>query len=75
MVVVGAGISGLGTARYLADKGQDVSVLEARERIGGRVWTSQKWAGVPLDLGASWIPTSTATRSPTWRSRPARGAW
>ncbi|MEV0415850.1 NAD(P)/FAD-dependent oxidoreductase [Streptomyces sp. NPDC050448] len=55
VIVVGAGISGLAAARYLADKGQDVSVLEARDRIGGRIWTSQKWSGVPLDLGASWI--------------------
>ncbi|QHC23012.1 NAD(P)-binding protein [Streptomyces sp. GS7] len=32
-----------------------MSVLEARDRIGGRIWTSQQWSGVPLDLGASWI--------------------
>ncbi|MFD8705471.1 flavin monoamine oxidase family protein [Kitasatospora sp. NPDC059648] len=55
VIVVGAGISGLGAARYLADKGHDVSVLEARDRIGGRIWTSEKWSGTPLDLGASWI--------------------
>ncbi|MFD0274207.1 flavin monoamine oxidase family protein [Kitasatospora sp. NPDC127111] len=55
VIVVGAGISGLGAARYLADQGHDVSVLEARDRIGGRIWTSQQWAGAPLDLGASWI--------------------
>ncbi|MEE1784931.1 NAD(P)/FAD-dependent oxidoreductase [Streptomyces sp. SP17BM10] len=55
VIVVGAGISGLAAARHLADKGHDVSVLEARDRIGGRVWTSRKWSGVPLDLGASWI--------------------
>ncbi|MFD8705467.1 flavin monoamine oxidase family protein [Kitasatospora sp. NPDC059648] len=55
VIVVGAGISGLGAARYLADKGHEVSVLEARDRIGGRVWTSRQWSGTPLDLGASWI--------------------
>ncbi|MFG2859175.1 flavin monoamine oxidase family protein [Streptomyces sioyaensis] len=55
VIVVGAGISGLAAARYLADQGEDVVVLEARNRIGGRIWTSEKWAGVPLDLGASWI--------------------
>jgi monoamine oxidase len=55
VIVVGAGISGLAAARYLTDKGHDVSVLEARDRIGGRIWTSEKWSGVPVDLGASWI--------------------
>lgn len=55
VIVVGAGISGLAAARHLADHGQDVVVLEARDRIGGRIWTSEKWAGMPLDLGASWI--------------------
>ncbi|RXS70606.1 NAD(P)/FAD-dependent oxidoreductase [Streptomyces sp. TM32] len=55
VIVVGAGISGLAAARHLAEQGKDVVVLEARNRIGGRIWTSEKWAGVPLDLGASWI--------------------
>jgi len=55
VVVVGAGVSGLGAARFLADRGHDVVVVEARDRIGGRVWTSHAWGGAPVDLGASWI--------------------
>lgn len=54
IVVVGAGIAGLAAARRLADEGLRVTVLEARERIGGRVWTDTS-LGVPIDLGAAWI--------------------
>lgn len=53
-VIVGAGIAGLSAARLLARDGRSVLVLEARDRIGGRVWTSRSDGDV-LDLGASWI--------------------
>ncbi|MGW6391624.1 flavin monoamine oxidase family protein [Streptomyces sp. NPDC055103] len=55
VIVIGAGISGLAAARHLVDQGEDVLVLEARDRIGGRIWTSDDWDGAPVDLGASWI--------------------
>ena len=35
--------------------GAAVTVLEARDRIGGRIWTSRHWPDLPMDLGASWI--------------------
>ena len=54
VLVIGAGIAGLTAARDLAIDGYDVAVLEARERIGGRIWTSHELS-VPADLGASWI--------------------
>ncbi|POF30211.1 flavin monoamine oxidase family protein [Roseibium marinum] len=54
VVVIGAGISGLAAARQLADRGFKVTVLEARDRIGGRLWSDRSF-GIPLDLGASWI--------------------
>lgn len=55
VVVVGAGLAGLAAARELAAAGAQVLVLEARARIGGRIWTSRQWPGMPMDLGASWI--------------------
>ncbi|GAC1385830.1 MAG: FAD-dependent oxidoreductase [Marmoricola sp.] len=53
-IVVGAGVSGLTAARLLASAGQRVVVLEARDRVGGRVHTLRQ-DGACLDLGASWI--------------------
>jgi monoamine oxidase len=53
-LVIGAGIAGLAAARTLRDAGQRVTLLEARDRIGGRVWTDHS-LGLPLDMGASWI--------------------
>lgn len=55
VVVVGAGIAGLTVAAELAARGRAVVVLEARDRIGGRIWTSRAWADLPVDMGASWI--------------------
>lgn len=54
IAVIGAGVAGLRAAQMLADLDYDVTVYEARDRIGGRLWTDRS-LGVPLDLGASWI--------------------
>ena len=54
VLVIGAGMAGLSAARSLADAGWPVRVIEARDRIGGRVHTDRDW-GAPLEMGASWI--------------------
>jgi monoamine oxidase len=55
VVIVGAGLAGLTAARTLVAAGVDVLVLEARDRVGGRVFTRPAADGTPLDLGAQWI--------------------
>lgn len=52
VIVVGAGVAGLVAARELCEAGRDVLVLEARDRVGGRV-KSAEFAGVPIDLGGN----------------------
>ena len=54
ILVIGAGIAGLRAARVLVENGRRVIVLEARDRLGGRIHTDRSW-GVPVELGASWI--------------------
>lgn len=55
-IVIGAGIAGLAAGDYLRKKGWGVTILEARERVGGRVWSRADWKGKqPVDMGASWI--------------------
>lgn len=55
VLVIGAGIAGLAAARALTDQGIKVTMIEGRERIGGRIHTSRVWPNLPMDLGASWI--------------------
>jgi monoamine oxidase len=53
--VVGAGYAGLTTARQLQQRGKRVAVLEARDRVGGRVWTQPRAGGSPVDRGGAWL--------------------
>jgi monoamine oxidase len=48
-------MAGLGAARLLHDGGARVTVIEARDRIGGRTHTSHLWPDLAVDMGASWI--------------------
>ena len=58
ILVIGAGMAGLAAARSLVDAGWPVLLIEARDRIGGRVHTTRDW-GTPLEMGASWVHGTT----------------
>ena len=55
VLVIGAGYAGLSAARELARAGVDVAVVEARDRVGGRVWTTTTDSGALVDHGGQWI--------------------
>ena len=56
VLIVGAGAAGLAAARELARAGREVVVLEARDRVGGRVFThKEKNSPVPIELGAEFV--------------------
>ena len=63
VAVVGAGLAGLSAARELARSGAEVVVLEARDRVGGRVWSRQLDNGAIVEMGAEFVlPGNTAVR-------------
>jgi monoamine oxidase len=55
VIIVGAGISGMIAARKVLEAGLTPLVLEADERVGGRILTEEVIPGVPIELGAQWI--------------------
>ncbi len=58
VIVIGAGAAGLTVANALTAAGIETVVLEARDRLGGRIW-SEDVDGVPVDLGGMWIHGET----------------
>ena len=62
-VVVGAGLAGLVAADELTGAGAKVVVLEARSRVGGRVWSERLPNGAVIEMGAEYVlPGNTAVR-------------
>jgi monoamine oxidase len=56
ILIIGAGVAGLAAAQTLAAAGAAVRILEARDRIGGRIWTARAGkSGIPVELGAEFI--------------------
>ena len=53
VIVIGGGLAGLAAARDLIARGADVQLIEARSRLGGRVWsvTDKDFSDTPLELG------------------------
>ncbi|MBD0707539.1 MULTISPECIES: flavin monoamine oxidase family protein [unclassified Streptomyces] len=54
VIVIGAGYAGGIAARELAAQGLNVTVVEARNRIGGRIWTDTM-SGARIELGGGWL--------------------
>ena len=55
VIVVGAGLAGLAAARRLVARGHEVTVVEARDRVGGRTEGLGLADGTPLELGGQWL--------------------
>ena len=55
VIIVGAGLSGMIAARKVLDAGLKPLILEADERVGGRILTQDVIPGIPVELGAQWI--------------------
>jgi len=83
VIVIGAGAAGLAAGQRLKSAGVSACVLEARQRLGGRAWTTVAH-GLPLDLGCGWLHSADEndwarlappagftvdTTEPPWRRR------
>ena len=55
IIIIGAGLSGLLTAYRLKKKGVPFKILEARNRIGGRIYTLKGDSDTPIEMGATWF--------------------
>ena len=53
ILIIGAGITGLSLAKRLEEQGKDYVILEARERLGGRIQTFITKNGTPVEMGKS----------------------
>jgi len=74
VAVVGAGLAGLATAEALLRAGHDVTVFEARDRVGGRVWSRTLDNGAIVEMGAEFILPGNTVVEETAR-RLGLGLW
>ncbi|MBC62446.1 MAG: hypothetical protein CMP11_08310 [Zetaproteobacteria bacterium] len=86
-VVIGAGISGLSAAKILRSKKVNYIILEARDRVGGRIYSDRKIFPFPVDFGAQWFHSANINplvklaeshhlninnKNPNWGAKHAR---
>src|SRR5882724_5345671 len=55
VLIIGAGMAGIAAGYWLRKWGVRSIILEARDRLGGRIKTNWKWPDEAVDLGASWL--------------------
>jgi monoamine oxidase len=55
IVIIGAGLTGLTLAFLLRQSGYPATILEARNRVGGRIHTQQTPSGTKVEMGATWL--------------------
>ena len=55
VIIIGAGVAGLSAAKKLEEEGVSYQILEATDKLGGRIQKDETFADFPIDLGAEWI--------------------
>lgn len=63
LVIIGGGLTGLCLAYYLRQRNIAVTIIEARERLGGRIYTLRNQNIAPIDMGATWFGKKHAALS------------
>ena len=69
VLIIGAGMAGLAAAQALKVAGKTVRIIEARQRVGGRVWSWRNW-GAPIELVPIGSKQLLATRLPRSLNKP-----
>jgi len=68
VLVIGAGAAGLAAARALHEGGVKVTVLEGRDRLGGRLWTNRDFADHPIEFGGEFVHGDDISTQPLVQS-------